>query len=235
MIVVHTLAPAALIRLYYLCAEVDQLWSEKCILAARNMLLIIGQVSDMDIEFLDPIVACCWASAAHFFIREIAQMKNDNSLPQIRTLFVPPIRVILALLPLLPTSPIHSNSTLPLPSRTRASPARHPHLLPQLWSTTLLQVQGVPPDFLPSPPAPCLASIATAHCRCKIAPGPCLPPLHHTLALRSKIILTSLVHVFAPHLANICRQLARRPHIITIRPLCTPPSFLASPNFSVHA
>lgn len=56
MIVVHTLAQAALIRLFYLRAEVDQLWSEKCILAARGMLLIIGQVSDMDIEFLDPIV-----------------------------------------------------------------------------------------------------------------------------------------------------------------------------------
>lgn len=80
MIVVHTLAQAALIRLYYLRAEVDQLWSEKCILAARNMLLIIGQVSDMDIEFLDPIVACCWASAAHFFVREIAQMKSWSSI-----------------------------------------------------------------------------------------------------------------------------------------------------------
>jgi hypothetical protein len=56
MIVVHTLAQAALIRLFYLRAEVDQLWSEKCILAARGMLLIISQVSDMDIEFLDPIV-----------------------------------------------------------------------------------------------------------------------------------------------------------------------------------
>ena len=41
---------------------------------------------------------------------------NDNSLPQIHTLFVPPIRVITALLPLLPPSPIHSSSTLPLPS-----------------------------------------------------------------------------------------------------------------------
>ena len=61
MIVVHTLAQAALIRLYYLRAEVDQLWSEKCILAARGMLLIIGQVSDMDIEFLDPIVAVSYS------------------------------------------------------------------------------------------------------------------------------------------------------------------------------
>jgi hypothetical protein len=56
LIVVHTLAQAALIRLYYLRAQVDQLWNEKCLLAARGMLLVIGQVSDMDIEFLDPIV-----------------------------------------------------------------------------------------------------------------------------------------------------------------------------------
>jgi len=56
LVVVHTLAQAALIRLYYLRGEVDQLWSEKCLHAARGMLLVIGQVSDMDIEFLDPIV-----------------------------------------------------------------------------------------------------------------------------------------------------------------------------------
>jgi hypothetical protein len=56
LIVVHTLAQAALIRLYYLRGEVDQLWNEKCLLAARGMLLVIGQVTDMDIEFLDPTV-----------------------------------------------------------------------------------------------------------------------------------------------------------------------------------
>jgi hypothetical protein len=56
LIAVHTLAQAALIRLFYLRAEVDQLWNEKCLLAARGVLLVIGQVSDMDIEFLDPIV-----------------------------------------------------------------------------------------------------------------------------------------------------------------------------------
>jgi hypothetical protein len=54
--VVHTLTQAALIRLYYLRGEVDQLRSEKCLLAARGILLLIGQVSDMDIAFLDPIV-----------------------------------------------------------------------------------------------------------------------------------------------------------------------------------
>jgi len=76
LIVVHTLAQAELIRLYYLRGEVDQLWSEKCLLAARGMLLVIGQVSEMDVEFLDPIVGCCWASAAQVFIREIAQVES---------------------------------------------------------------------------------------------------------------------------------------------------------------
>ena len=56
LIVVHTLVQAALIRLYYHRGEVDQLWNEKCLHAARGMLLVIGQVSEMDIEFLDPIV-----------------------------------------------------------------------------------------------------------------------------------------------------------------------------------
>ncbi|KAI0275620.1 hypothetical protein BGY98DRAFT_1113985 [Russula aff. rugulosa BPL654] len=76
LIVVHTLAQAALIRLYYLRGEVDQLWNEKCLLAARGMLLVVGQVTDMDIEFLDPIVGSCWASAAHVFIREMAQVET---------------------------------------------------------------------------------------------------------------------------------------------------------------
>jgi len=75
LIVVHTLVQAALIRLYYLRGEVDQLWNEKCLHAARGMLLVIGQVADMDLEFLDPIVGCCWASAAHVFMREIAQVE----------------------------------------------------------------------------------------------------------------------------------------------------------------
>ena len=73
LIVVHTLAQAALIRLYYLRGQVDQLWNEKCLLAARGMLLVIGQVSDMDIEFLDPIVGVgvLWSlKSFHLLIRD---------------------------------------------------------------------------------------------------------------------------------------------------------------------
>ena len=71
---------------------------------------------------------------------------------------------------------------------------------------SLYCIQGALPDILPSPPAPCLASVATARCRCKTGPGPCLPLLPHTLALHSKIILTSRVYVFTPHLVNMCQQ-----------------------------
>jgi hypothetical protein len=66
LIAVHTLAQAALIRLFYLRAEVDQLWNEKCVHAARGMLSVIGQVSDMDIEFLDPIVGVSLPSSLWF-------------------------------------------------------------------------------------------------------------------------------------------------------------------------
>lgn len=66
LIVVHTLAQAALIRLYYLRGEVDQLWNEKCLLAARGILLVIGQVADMDLEFLDPIVGVRSAETCQF-------------------------------------------------------------------------------------------------------------------------------------------------------------------------
>jgi len=80
LVVVHTLVQAALIRLYYPRGEVDRLWNEKCLHAARGMLLVIGQVTEMDIEFLDPIVGCCWASAAQVFIREIAQVEPWSSI-----------------------------------------------------------------------------------------------------------------------------------------------------------
>ena len=96
--------------------------------------------------------------------------------------------------------------------------------LPRLLSITLLQVQGAPPDVLPSPPAPCLAPVTTARCRCGIALSPCLPPLPHTFALRSKIILTLVFNVFASDLVNMGNHLSR-PRILTARPLCTPPFF----------
>ena len=79
---------------------------------------------------------------------------------------------------------------------------RHPHPLLRHWFITLSQFQGALPDVLPSPPAPCLASVATVRCRCKTALGLCLPPLSHTLALHSKIILTPPFHVFAPDLVS---------------------------------
>jgi hypothetical protein len=76
LIVVHTLVQAALIRLYYLRGEVDQLWNEKCLHAARGMLLVIGQVSEMDIEFLDPIVGVSLPGVLKSLVAY--QLENDS-------------------------------------------------------------------------------------------------------------------------------------------------------------
>jgi hypothetical protein len=84
LIVVHTLAQAALIRLFYLRAEVDQLWNEKCVLAARGMLLVIGQVSDMDLEFLDPIVGVSLYSTS-LLVFSPANSECSVAGPQLRT------------------------------------------------------------------------------------------------------------------------------------------------------
>ncbi|KAI0267056.1 fungal-specific transcription factor domain-containing protein [Gloeopeniophorella convolvens] len=80
LIVVHTLAQAALIRLYYPRGEADQLWSEKCMLAANGMLFIVSQIPDVDFEFLDPVIGSCWSSAAHAIIREITQLESWSSI-----------------------------------------------------------------------------------------------------------------------------------------------------------
>jgi hypothetical protein len=83
LIVVHTLAQAALIRLYYLRGEVDQLWNEKCLLAARGMVSVIGQVADMDLEFLDPIVGVRSAEASELW--SLADLKRSLAGHQRRT------------------------------------------------------------------------------------------------------------------------------------------------------
>ena len=57
---------------------------------------------------------------------------------------------------------------------------RHQHPLPRIWSITLLQFQGALPAVLPSSPAPYLASVATARCKCKTVPS--LPYSSHNLS-----------------------------------------------------
>lgn len=56
LIIVHTLAQAALIHLYQRSAQRDPLAYEKCSQAAKTCVEIIGYIADQDYNFLDPII-----------------------------------------------------------------------------------------------------------------------------------------------------------------------------------
>lgn len=75
LIVVHTLAQAALVRLHYRFSENNHLRHEKCLQAARACLLIIRHIGDADYDYLDPIIGSCWGSAASVLVREIARIE----------------------------------------------------------------------------------------------------------------------------------------------------------------
>ncbi|TFY82400.1 hypothetical protein EWM64_g1612 [Hericium alpestre] len=75
LIVIHTLAQAALIRLHYRFGETDPMRHEKCLQAARACVFIIRHIGDADYDYLDPIIGSCWGSASAVFTREITRME----------------------------------------------------------------------------------------------------------------------------------------------------------------
>ncbi|EEB87868.1 hypothetical protein MPER_14601, partial [Moniliophthora perniciosa FA553] len=56
LIVVHTLAQAALMHLYQRSAQDDAVAYEKCSQAAKACVAIVKYISDQDYDFLDPIL-----------------------------------------------------------------------------------------------------------------------------------------------------------------------------------
>lgn len=52
----HTLAHAAIIHLYYPFGTEDPTSYEKCLRAARTIVTIIKHLSEVDFEFLDPVI-----------------------------------------------------------------------------------------------------------------------------------------------------------------------------------
>ncbi|KAI0058127.1 hypothetical protein BV25DRAFT_1912800 [Artomyces pyxidatus] len=80
LVLVHTLAQAAIIRLHYSFGENDAARHEKCMHAARACLFILRHVSEADLEFLDPAMLCCWGAAGSVFIREISRIEAWSSI-----------------------------------------------------------------------------------------------------------------------------------------------------------
>ncbi|TFY71620.1 hypothetical protein EVG20_g1379 [Dentipellis fragilis] len=75
LLVIHTLAQTALIRLHYRFAESDPMRHERCLQAARACVFIIRHIGDADYDYLDPIIGSCWGTASAVFSREITRME----------------------------------------------------------------------------------------------------------------------------------------------------------------
>lgn len=52
----HTLAHSAIIHLYYPFGTEDPSSYEKCLRAARSIMTVVKSLSDVDFDFLDPII-----------------------------------------------------------------------------------------------------------------------------------------------------------------------------------
>ena len=68
----HTLAHAAVVHLYYPFGTEDPTSYQKCLRAARAIVTIIKHLSEVDFEFLDPIIGVSrFASQVEFSIHRI--------------------------------------------------------------------------------------------------------------------------------------------------------------------
>ncbi|KZT71672.1 hypothetical protein DAEQUDRAFT_763532 [Daedalea quercina L-15889] len=77
LIMVHSLAHAAMIRLHFPFMESDGLARDKCLRSARGMILVSKHIADMDFEFLDPLIGPCWSSAAKVLESELVRLQSS--------------------------------------------------------------------------------------------------------------------------------------------------------------
>lgn len=74
LLVVHTLAQASLIHLYYRSSQSDPAAHEKCLRAARSCVNIIKHLVDGDFDFLDPIIGVRFRPFAH--LRSLSRLTS---------------------------------------------------------------------------------------------------------------------------------------------------------------
>ncbi|OCH91680.1 hypothetical protein OBBRIDRAFT_825183 [Obba rivulosa] len=75
LITVHSLVHAAMINLHTPFTEEVPASREKCGRAARALVMIIKHITDIDYEFLDPLIGACWTSASKVLQLEVARMQ----------------------------------------------------------------------------------------------------------------------------------------------------------------
>ncbi|KAH9859019.1 hypothetical protein C2E23DRAFT_30043 [Lenzites betulinus] len=77
LIVIHSLAHASMIRLHAPFMRDDGVSRDKSIRAARSLIHVTKLVTDSDVEFLDPVIGLCWASAATVLESELTRLQSS--------------------------------------------------------------------------------------------------------------------------------------------------------------
>ncbi|CCM03882.1 uncharacterized protein FIBRA_06033 [Fibroporia radiculosa] len=77
LIVIHCLAHASMIRLHFPFMESDTVSRDKCLRAARSLVLVSKHINDVDFDFLDPLVGPCWSSAAKVLESELVRLQTS--------------------------------------------------------------------------------------------------------------------------------------------------------------
>jgi hypothetical protein len=76
-VVIHSLANAAMIHLYFRFSQDDSIAYDKALRAARACVNVINYIADNDFDFLDPIIGPCWTCAAQVLIQELGNMETS--------------------------------------------------------------------------------------------------------------------------------------------------------------
>ncbi|KAJ8518305.1 hypothetical protein ONZ45_g4594 [Pleurotus djamor] len=78
-IAAHSLAHAAMIRLYRRFAQGDGagVAYANCLRSARSCVALIKHLSDADFNFVEPIIGHCWTDAAEILIQEMNNLENS--------------------------------------------------------------------------------------------------------------------------------------------------------------
>ncbi|RPD58691.1 hypothetical protein L226DRAFT_457383 [Lentinus tigrinus ALCF2SS1-7] len=77
LIVIHSLAHASMIRLHAPFMRDDTASRDKCLRAARSLIHVTKLITDADFELLDPVIGCCWASAAKVLEHELSRLQSS--------------------------------------------------------------------------------------------------------------------------------------------------------------
>ncbi|OBZ70760.1 hypothetical protein A0H81_09288 [Grifola frondosa] len=70
------LAHASMIRLHAPFMRDDPVSREKCLRAARSLILVTKHITELDFAFLDPLIGPCWVSAAKVLEFELVRLQT---------------------------------------------------------------------------------------------------------------------------------------------------------------